>query len=315
MKFENNFIVIIVAAVGIYSIFLFMSDYNILSQKIINFHIEYLIPILLIVTVSWVPLNLKWYYLLKKNGINIPFRKSVLIWLSGSALIATPGQIGELIKVQLLKKMYNVPRTKTASLVLLEKFYGLIGAFIAANVGIILFEINFTLIIFTCIILTVIFFFIYYKPIFEFVLNKAKKIKFFIKYTDNVSESYETLRNSTNPTTAFICIFLSFSYWIIISVSVYLTLLAFNIETITFLETISIYTSSVIIGIISFIPGGLGITEGSLLGLFTLKGIDVSFALTLIVVIRLTTLWYSVSIGFIGLKLTGGLSLSRNFEN
>ena len=70
MKFENNFIVIIVAAVGIYSIFLFMSDYNILSQKIINFHIEYLIPILLIVTVSWVPLNLKWYYLLKKNGIN-----------------------------------------------------------------------------------------------------------------------------------------------------------------------------------------------------------------------------------------------------
>ena len=54
MKFENNFIVIIVAAVGIYSIFLFMSDYNILSQKIINFHIEYLIPILLIVNIIFV---------------------------------------------------------------------------------------------------------------------------------------------------------------------------------------------------------------------------------------------------------------------
>lgn len=105
MKFENNFIVIIIAAVGIYAIFLFISDYNILSQKIINFQIEYLIPILLIVTASWVPLNLKWYYLLKKNGINIPFRKSVLIWLSGSALIATPGQLGELIKSQLIKTL------------------------------------------------------------------------------------------------------------------------------------------------------------------------------------------------------------------
>jgi uncharacterized protein (TIRG00374 family) len=93
------------------------------------------------------------------------------------------------------------------------------------------------------------------------------------------------------------------------------TLLAFGIEGTSFLKTISIYASSVIIGVITFIPGGLGITEGSLAGLFTLEGIDVSIALILSIVIRLTTLWYSVSIGFVGLKLSGGLSLSRNFKN
>ena len=55
-------------------------------------------------------------------------------------------------------------------------------------------------------------------------------------------------------------------------------------------------------------------TEGSLVGLFTFEGIDISLALVLSVIIRLTTLWYSVSIGFIGLKLTGGLSLSRDLK-
>ena len=90
--------------------------------------------------------------------------------------------------------------------------------------------------------------------------------------------------------------------------------MAFEINTISFIQTLSIYTSSVIIGVVSLIPGGIGVTEGSLVGLFTFEGIDISLALVLSVIIRLTTLWYSVSIGFIGLKLTGGLSLSRDLK-
>ena len=305
----------IVVSIGIYAIFLFMSDYQKISEKIINFQIEYLIPILSIVTISWIPLILMWHLLLKKNGINIPFRKNILIWLSGSAMSATPGQLGALIKAQLIKTLYDIPITKTAPLVLVEKFYILTGAIIAGIIGIIILEINFNLILFAIAVLFVIFFLIYYRPVFEYSLKKITKLKFFSKYSDNIIDSYEILRNSTGPSIASICITLSISYWIIISFSVYLTLLAFGIETTTFLKTISIYTSSVIIGVITFIPGGIGITEGSLVGFFTLEGIDVSIALILSVVIRLTTLWYSVSIGFIGLKLCGGLSISKNFKN
>jgi len=315
MKFENNFILMIVVSIGIYAIFLFISDYQKISEKIINFQIEYLIPILSIVTISWIPLILMWHLLLKKNGINIPVRKNILIWLSGSAMNATPGQLGGLIKAQLIKTLYNIPRTKTAPLVLVEKFYILTGAIIAGIIGIIILEINFNLILFAIAVLFVIFFLIYYRPVFEYGLKKITKLKFFSKYSDNITDSYEILRNSTGPSITSICITLSISYWIIISFSVYLTLLAFGIETTTFLKTISIYTSSVIIGVITFIPGGIGITEGSLVGFFTLEGIDVSLALILSVVIRLTTLWYSVSIGFIGLKLSGGLSISKNFKN
>ena len=123
MKFENNFILMIVITIGIYAIFLFISDYQKISENTINFQIEYLIPILSIVTISWITLILMWHLLLKKNGINIPVRKNILIWLSGSAMSATPGQLGGLIKAQLIKTLYNVPRTKTAPLVLVEKFY------------------------------------------------------------------------------------------------------------------------------------------------------------------------------------------------
>ena len=40
MKFENNFILMIVVSIGIYAIFLFISDYQKISEKIINFKTE-----------------------------------------------------------------------------------------------------------------------------------------------------------------------------------------------------------------------------------------------------------------------------------
>ena len=315
MKLENNIILMIVAAAAIYAIFLFISDYQKISDVVIDFKIGYLIPILSLVTVSWIPLILMWHLLLKKNGINIPFRKNIVIWLSGSALSLTPGQIGELIKSQLIKTLYDIPRTKTAPVVLVEKFYSLTGAIIAGIIGIIILGMDFNLVLFSIAILSIIFLLIYYRPVLQYGLKRITKFKFFSKYSDNITDSYEILRNSTGSGISSICIALAICYWIIISLSVYVTLLAFGIEGASFLKTISIYTSSVIIGVITFIPGGLGITEGSLVGLFTLEGINVSIALILSVVIRLTTLWYSVSIGFIGLKLSGGLSLSRNFKN
>ena len=148
MKFENNIILMIVVAVAIYAIFLFISDYQKISDAVIDFRIEYLIPILSLVTASWIPLILMWHLLLKKNGISIPFRKNILIWLSGSALNATPGQLGGLIKSQLIKTLYDIPRTKTAPVVLVEKFYALTGGIIAGIIGIIILGMDFNLVLF-----------------------------------------------------------------------------------------------------------------------------------------------------------------------
>ena len=97
MKLQNNFLLIVIAAIGVYAAFLFISDYNSISEKISFFQLEYLLPILSLVSVSWIPLILRWNILLKQNGISVPIKKSIMIWLSGSALGITPGQVGELL--------------------------------------------------------------------------------------------------------------------------------------------------------------------------------------------------------------------------
>ena len=311
MKFDNRIIWVVIASVGLYGVFLFFSDFNIISEQISNFKYEFLPLILLLVSISWTPLLVRWQILLKKNDINIPIKKSFLLFLCGMSMSITPGHVGELIKSQLMKTIYNIPRTKTAPIIFVEKFYDLTGAIIASIIGIIILGMDTNLILISVSILIVIIFLIYYRPIFEFILKRVTKTKFFSKYSENISDSYEIVRNSTTPQISSISFGLSVLYWIIISVAVHFILLSFGIESISVLKTISIYSSSVIIGAISFIPGGLGITEGSLIGLFSLEGIDISLALILSVMIRILTMWYSVSIGFICLKFTGGLSSSK----
>jgi len=89
---------------------------------------------------------------------------------------------------------------------------------------------------------------------------------------------------------------------------VYCILLAFDIDIINYFAVIATYASSLILGAASFIPGGLGVAEGSLLGMLSSQGVEISMAFVLVVLIRIFTLWYSVIVGLISLKLSGGLT-------
>jgi uncharacterized protein (TIRG00374 family) len=158
-----------------------------------------------------------------------------------------------------------------------------------------------------------VFFFLYYRPASELFFKRITKTKFFSKYVENISELDKIVQKSTNVKVATICILLAVTYWFIVSAAVYFTLIGFDINILDYLKVLSIYATSILLGAVSFIPGGVGITEGALAGLFTLEGIDVSTALILSVIIRIFVLWYSVSIGFISLKFTGAFSSNKDF--
>ena len=313
MKLDNRLILVLVAAVGIYAIFLFTSDFNIITEKISNFKINYLPLILFLVTASWCPVFIKWHFLLKNCEIDIPLTRSITVFLSGLAFDITPGKLGALMKSQILKTSFNIPRTKTAPIVLVEKVYDLIGAILASIIGIIILGMDVYLIIIAILVLAMVFFFLYYRPASELFFKRVTKTKFFSKYVENISEFDKTVQKSTNVKVATICILLAVTYWFIVSTAVYYTLIGFDINILDYLKVLSIYAISILLGAISFIPGGVGITEGALAGLFTLEGIDVSTALILSVIIRIFVLWYSVSIGFISLKFTGAFLSNKDF--
>ena len=257
---------------------------------------------------SWLFLFLRWNLLLKNSKINIPLKENLKIYFAGFALAVTPGKFGELIKSQILKTKFGVPYRKTSSLVLVERLYDLAGAIIVSFIGVLLLGIGEYVIAVASIVLILIFVMISSKKLFNTMLKLIEKIKFTKKYTVSLNESYETIRISTKGKIIFSSVLTTSAYWLLESLGVYFILLSFDIDLLNYVHVVATYTSSLILGAASFIPGGLGVVEGSLVGLLNFQGVDISDAFVLVVLIRIFTLWYSVTIGFIALKLSGGLT-------
>ena len=129
------------------------------------------------------------------------------------------------------------------------------------------------------------------------------------------SSSYDGIKNGIKGPITLYASGLSILFWLIEAISIYFILLAFGIEVIEFITDIPTYTTSIMLGILSFLPMGIGVVEGTLTSFFTIHGIDLSIAITIVIVIRLFTRWYSVSFGFIALKLSGGLNSQESNDS
>ena len=81
---------------------------------------------------------------------------------------------------------------------------------------------------------------------------------------------------------------------------------------ITFLETMFIFSFATIIGGASMTPGGLGGTEASMILLLITLGIPKEVAIPATIVIRFTTLWFGVFVGFCNLPFALKLAKNKN---
>jgi len=310
MKIINKIIIIVIAVVGLYATFLIASDINTIADKISSFKIEFLPVIIILVTCSWFVLFTRWHLLLVNSKISIPKKNSFIIYLSGIALTIIPGKVGELVKSQLLKTKFGIPRSKTVPIVILEQFYTLIGLIVISFFGIWYFELGTYVIGFFTAVLVFSFILISSKRIFNKLMVILEKRKITSKFVEPLSLSYDTIRKSIRGPIVFYATALTSIFWLLEAVIVYFVLLSFGVDGIELLMVIPTYATSIMLGFLSFLPMGLGVVEGSLASFFSLQGIEVSLSLTLVIIIRVFTRWYGVAVGFVALRLSGGLTFT-----
>ncbi len=68
------------------------------------------------------------------------------------------------------------------------------------------------------------------------------------------------------------------------------------------------YSTSILLGFISFIPLGIGVVEGALSAFLNLRGVELTLALPVVIIIRLMTNWFGILLGALALKKYGGLT-------
>ena len=309
MKIDNKFILIIIGFIGLYAIFVISSDISEVYEKIIEIKLEYLFLIFILLPISWFVLFTKWHLLLRNSDIEISLKESLKIYFSSCALLVIPGKVGELIKIQILKTRCNVPRTKSAPIIITEQLYNLVGIVAVSIAGLLVFDYSTIIIGVSAVFLAFIFLILYSKNFFQKVVKIFGKIKFISKFSDSLLESHDVIRNSIRGRILFYASALSTIFWLLEASIVYIILLSLGINHLEILTVVTSYTSSILLGVASLLPMGIGVVEGSLTGFLSLHGVDISIGLTIVVIIRIFTRWIVVGIGFIALKMTGFLSL------
>ncbi len=305
----KRYFIIILVSVAIYSSFLFFSDFDILYSGLQNFQLSSVTIILLVISASWMVLFGRWYILLNKHGIKIPIKTNLLVFFSGFTLSISPVKSGELIKSFFLKNKCGIPATKTVPIIFLERFYDIIGTAAVASIGVTFlgFELGIVLILIPITIIGL--FYLFYTQIgFTLTLKIINRIKFVNKFSNNIKESHEIIRNSSDKKIMTASTGLTILWRLIEGLAILLILQVFGIDFIEFLNLISMYSASVILGAITLSPGGLGVTEGSFAGLLTLHGLDLQTTLALAIFVRFFTLWFGLIIGFISLKILGQIN-------
>ncbi len=291
-------------------VFLIISLYGHISgvkDYLINFPIPLAFTVLSLTLINYLLRYLRFRYLTRCLKVSLKLVDSLAIWLSGLSMTVTPGKSGELVKAYLIKKLNTGPKASfaaMASLVIFERFSDAVGTMLLMAGGLWYYQAMrwFLALVAGAIIGFAV---IFSKPkIFDYVYLFLKKISFLNFLTNHLINFHQATHKLLTAKTIFISSFLAFSAW---SFEIAGFALIFNqinhhldIQTISVLAFIFTFTS--ILGFVTMMPGGLGVTEASKLSLLmVLLSVPKIKAVSIVILIRLFTLWFGVLLGIMAL--------------
>ena len=299
----KNIFLIIIFIITFYIIYIAYSDFEEISSNMEEFEFTLLPIIFLFSFGAYSITSLRQRILLKKIGIVMPLKENFLLYLAGLSMVVTPGGLGETIKSYYLKKRFGYGISKTFPLVFVERYQDLITLVIVLSFALIFIQIHEVMILDITVICVIIISYIIFraKKLFVKIINFLKKISRLRKFGDSMSESYEGFYSMTEGKTMIKCAAVGIVSWTLEAIAVYLVFLAFNIDLGFILTTIIAY-ASILFGGVSLLPGGVGITEISATTLLTKEGVELSLATSIIIMMRIATIWLSTATGFIASK-------------
>jgi len=306
-KLWKKAIIFVVISIFFYSLILLLSDFNQLINVINKISLEHYLLIFPLMVLVLIFQGVRYHMILKTLAIKLTFRESFLIYLAGLSMLFSPGGSGLIIRSFILKQKTGKSISSTTPITIFERWLELVSIIIL--IGILLFWQNFleSIIVFVIgAVLSGFIFFVFRNSIGLTFFNKLMtKIRIFQKLAVDPEEFRETTRILTGTKNIIKLILITFITKFFLIFAVFFIFELFNLNFDIFSSS-QVFFTSYVIGILSFIPGGIVVIETGLLGMITKMGTDFSNATMLVLLIRFLTFWFPILIGFVALKIVSG---------
>lgn len=290
------------ASVGIYAVLILLGDARALAGEAVEFEWAYL-PAAAGVFVASVCLRILRYNMWLRTMIpGMTWAATARYYVAGLAFLVTPARMGEAVISVFIKDRYGVAKSRTVPLVLLERFYDLIGLLVLLAAGMAwtgfspwLLAVPLAAVCAATVVAG--------RPrTMESVIALAGRVRFLSRFAPDPAESSRTLHSLTRPRffaasaatgTAVPLIDISGAYLIALGAGLGVALPDF----------VFVISGSIILAALSMVPGGLGVAEGGQIGLLTgLYGVEYAKALLFSLLYRLSFTWLLTGVGLAFLR-------------
>lgn len=283
------------------------SDGPSLLAALADWRWAYLPVVLLAVLTNYALRFLRWHYYLGVIGVPaLSVGDSLAIFLSGFTLTMTPGKLGEVLKSFLLRQRCDAAVSYTASLVVAERITDVMGMVLLASIGLTVFPFGWqslTIVTAACVAFVVV---IQRRDLCLLLLERMASLPRLGRLAGPATSLYNSsyLLFRWRPLAAAIA--MAVVAWFAECLALFLVIAGLGepADLSLLQQSTFIYAAASLFGALSFLPGGLGATEGSMAVLLTqIAGLGRDLAIAATLLVRFATLWFAVLIGVVALTI------------
>jgi uncharacterized membrane protein YbhN (UPF0104 family) len=262
------------------------------------------LPLLMAISLSsYVVRYLRWYWLLHRAGHTLPVIAGFAVYLSGLAFTATPGKVGELVRIRYLEP-HGVPPWRALAAFVYERAFDLLAVLLLATLVIVRKDVYVYVVGFVVLFIGVLVMVAMNPGWLTAIAAFANRHAF-----TRIARAVVVLRDGlagcrvwATPLDALVAIGFGLTAWGLTAYSFVVLLRHLDIG-LPFLLALAIYPLATLAGAASMMPGGVGSTEVTIVALLAVQGVGLGIATLAAVGIRLGSIWFSVAIGFLVLAL------------
>ncbi len=305
-RFQKPIILSLIVAIGLYFGAMFLGDFKETGAAIADLGAWGWTVILALSLLNYALRYWRWeWYLSKLSGHTIPHRRHAAYYVSGFALSTTPGKAGETVR-SLYLKQHDITYNHTLSTFFVERFQDLLTIVLMASAAAFLFEGYGLLVAITAFVVFGSLPLLHSPAVLSWLQKLAGSLPqkagtLLGHLVDLLNSSAVLLKNKE----LLGGILLGITAWTAEGVGLWYLLECLG-QDVDPVAAISIYGVAVLVGAISFLPGGLGSTEAVMGLLLIASGVPEPVAIAATLICRIATLWFAV---FIGLIVAGVLAL------
>ena len=287
-----------------------LSDIREVRQSFASFQWGALPAILGFTALNYVLRWAKWDYYLRRMGMGhgVGYGDSALLFTSGMVMAVTPGKVGEVLKSYLLKRVNGTSISASAPIVLAERVTDGLAMLLLMGFGLTLYPPARPAFAMLVALTLAGLFILQSQRLMDLVLQLVARLPYGGRVAPRLETAYLSSQQLLSwrillPSTA-----ISLVSWFGECVAMFYVLRGLGVPSsyLLLLQSTFVFAASTLFGLVSFLPGGLGVSEGSsTLLLERLIPMAAGPATTATIIIRFCTLWFGVSLGAIALAILG----------